>query len=166
VNAGPLIGRLTGVFGIRGELKCRPLAGDEAFEAGRWYDVAAAGGEPRRLRCRSVRRHHDRLLVAFDGFESPEAAKVLAGADVRGEAGDIVLGPGEYLDADLVGLRLIDENGAELGRTVVGVAHYPAQDCLIVDPGRALVPLVKAFIRDIDLTAGTIATSLPDGLFD
>jgi 16S rRNA processing protein RimM len=165
VNAGPLIGRLTGVFGIRGELKCRALAGDAAFEAGRSYEVAA-GGETRRLRCRSVRRHHDRLVVAFEGFDTPEAAKALAGAEVRGEPGDIELGPDEYLDADLVGLRLIDESGAELGRTVVGIAHYPAQDCLIVDPGRALVPLVKAFVKKIDVAGGTIATSLPDGLFD
>jgi 16S rRNA processing protein RimM len=165
VSEGPLIGRLTGVFGIRGELKCREIAGSNAFSVGRSYDVAA-GGEIRRLRCRSVRRHHDRLLVAFDGFETPEAAKSIAGADVRGEPGDVELGPDEYLDADLVGLRLIDERGAELGRTVVGVAHYPAQDCLIVDPGRALVPLVKAFVQKIDLAAGTIATNLPDGLFE
>jgi 16S rRNA processing protein RimM len=156
---------LTGVFGVRGELKFRPSLGEAAIEAGRSYEIAR-GDDVRSVRCRSVRRHHDKLLLAFDGIETPEAARLIAGFDLRAEAGEIELGPDEYLDADLVGLRLIDERGDDLGRTVVGVAHYPAQDCLIVDPGRALVPLVKAFVRRIDLRAGTISTTLPEGLFD
>ncbi len=73
------------------------------------------------------------------------------------------LGPDEYLDADLIGLRLLDEKGTELAR-VVGVEHYPAQDCLVVEPGRALVPLVKAFIKRIDVDDGVIVTELPEGL--
>jgi len=157
---------LTGVFGVRGELKCRPTSlGADAFEAGRSYDVAR-GDDVRTLRSRSVRRHHEKLLIAFDGIDTPEEAQLIAGCEVRGELGEIELGPDEYLDADLVGLRLIDEAGEDLGRVVVGVAHYPAQDCLIVDPGRALVPMVKAFVRRIDFEARTISTTLPEGLFD
>jgi 16S rRNA processing protein RimM len=111
-----------------------------------------------------VRRHHERTLVAFEGIATPEAAKTLVGRELYSDAAAAIeLGPGEYLDADLRGLRLIDETGRELAR-VVDVQHFPAQDCLIVDPGRALVPLVKAFIRSIDVAAGTIVVSLPDGL--
>jgi 16S rRNA processing protein RimM len=74
------------------------------------------------------------------------------------------LEPGEYLDADLIGLRLIDASGKLLGE-VVGIEHFPAQDCLVVGPQRALVPMVKAFIGAIDLEARTIAVGdLPEGL--
>lgn len=157
------VARLTGVFGIRGELKCR--ANETAANAvaeNRTFAVALPDGE-RSVRCRSVRRHHDRLLIAFEGIDTPEAARAFVGASLLAERDDVPLGPGEYFDADLIGLRLIDECGRELAR-VVAVEHYPAQDCLVVEPGRALVPLVKAFVRDIDVAAGTILTSLPEGL--
>jgi 16S rRNA processing protein RimM len=157
-----VVGRLTGVFGIRGELKCRPTElGRDAFVAGETF---ACGAEPgaRTLRCRSARRHHERLLVAFEGIETPEAARELAGIDLYAER-EIALEADEYLDADLIGLRMLDEAGRELGR-ISGVEHFPAQDCVIVEPGRGLVPLVKAYVRRIDLHAGTIVVDLPEGM--
>jgi 16S rRNA processing protein RimM len=158
-------GRLAGAFGIRGELKCRPASGSEdAFAAGA---VVALGPEPDAplLRCRSVRRHHERLLVAFDGIDTPEAARALVNRDVYVERESAPLGPDEYLDADLIGMRLVDEADRELGR-VSAVHHYPAQDCLVLEPGGAMVPLVKAFVRAVDLEARTIRTSLPPGLLE
>jgi 16S rRNA processing protein RimM len=135
------------------------------FEPGLSFTLGE-GAAARTLRCRSVRRHHEKLLLAFEGIDTPEAARELAGRNVHAELEDAPLGPNEYLDADLVGLRLLDEGGRDLGRVVVAVQHYPAADCLVVDPGGSLVPLVKAFVRNIDLDAGTIATALPEGLLD
>jgi 16S rRNA processing protein RimM len=156
---------LTGVFGVRGELKFRPApSSDGIFEAGRTF---ALGPEPggRELRCRSVRRHHAKLLLAFEGIDTPEAARSLAGLELYAEGQAAELRADEYLDADLIGLRLLDESGRELG-TVVGVQHFPAQDCLVVGAARALVPMVKAFIHRIDVEGGTILVNLPDGLLD
>jgi 16S rRNA processing protein RimM len=158
------VGRLLGVFGIRGELKCRPTAfGADAFAAGRTFALGSADG--RELRCTGARRHHERLLLAFEGIATPEAARDLVGRDLYADADDVELGADEYLDADLIGLRLIGEDGRELAR-VTGVRHFPAQDCLVVDPGAALVPLVKAFVRRVDVAGGTIHVSLPDGLIE
>lgn len=158
-----VVGRLTGVFGVRGEFKCRPAPGEaDAFAVGRSFALGAEPGA-RELRCRSVRRHHEKLLVAFEGIDTPEDGRALANARLYAERGEVELGPGEYLDADLIGLRLLDEAGTELGR-VTGVQHFPAQDCLVVGPAGALVPLVKAFVRRIDVAAGAIEVTLPEGL--
>ncbi|MBD5657591.1 MAG: 16S rRNA processing protein RimM [Candidatus Eremiobacteraeota bacterium] len=158
-----VVGRITGVFGIVGELKCKatPL-GENAFAAGESFTL---GSEPaaRTVRCRGARRHHERLLLAFEGVTTPEAAREFVGAELYAEAGDVELGPDEYLDADLIGMRLLDEQNRELGR-VAAVQHYPAQDCLVVEPGGGMVPLVKAFVRAVDVKARTIVTSLPEGL--
>jgi 16S rRNA processing protein RimM len=152
-----------GIFGLHGELRCRPGAfGEDPLEAGRSYALAPQG-EARRLQCFAVRRHHDRLLLSFEGVATPEAARELIGGELFAERDEIELGHDEYFDADLIGLRLLDEAGKELGK-VVGVEHYPAQDCLVVEPGRALVPLAKAFVRAIDLAARTIVVALPEGL--
>ena len=159
------VGRLTGVFGIRGELKCKPTAlGSDAFEAGRTFGYRSPAGNGE-LRCTGARRHHERLLLRFEGVGNPEDARAYVGAELFTESAEVELGPDEYLDSDLIGLRLIDERGLELGR-VVGVEHYPAQDCLVVGPQRALVPLVKAFVGHVDLSAGTILTTLPEGLLE
>jgi 16S rRNA processing protein RimM len=49
----------------------------------------------------------------------------------------------------LVGLRVQDADGCELG-TVVDVASYPANDVLELDSGLAL-PLVEACVCEVDL---------------
>lgn len=159
------VGRLTGLFGVRGELKCRPtLLGVGAFGPGKTFALGDLP-EARSVRCTSSRRHHERLLLAFEGFATPEAARELIGADLYADVEPTQLAADEYLDADLIGLRLIASDGRELAY-VVAVRHLPAQDCLVVEPGGALVPLVKAFVRAIDLRAGTISVTLPEGLLE
>ncbi len=157
---------MTGAFGVRGEIKCVPAGDAGAFAAGRTYVVRTATGE-RTVRCRSARRHQEKLLLAFEEFDSPEAVRALAGAEVRADVAEVPLAADEYLDSDLVGLRLTDEHGVDIeGRVVVAVEHFPHQDYLVFDPGRKLVPLVKAFVRRVDPAAGTIAMELPEGIFD
>jgi 16S rRNA processing protein RimM len=157
------VGKLTGVFGIRGEIKCKPSTLDSsAFAAGKTFTLGSAANA-REVRCTGARRHHERLLLAFEGIATPEEARTIVGSELYAERGEPELADDEYLDRDLVGLRLIDGAGRELAR-VVGVQHFPAQDCLVVDPGNALVPMVKAFVRHIDIAAGTILVDLPDGL--
>ncbi len=77
----------------------------------------------------------------------------------------VELGADEFFDEDLVGCELVDEDGRELG-AVVAVEHYPAQDLLRVGPRRAIVPLVRAFVRAVDVRARRIAVTLPPGLLD
>ncbi len=159
------VGKLTGVFGIRGELKCKPAPlAEDAFAPGRSFTFRSSSGEGE-LRCTGARRHHERLLLTFEGIRDPDLAAPLVGAELFSEREAVPLAAGEYLDRDLIGLRVLDEAGREIAR-VVGVEHYPAADCLVVEPSGALVPLVKAFIRRIDLAAGTIVTSLPEGLLE
>ena len=144
-------------------MRCRPTpAGEGALAAGRRYALDA-NEEPGTLHCTSVVRDKAKLLVTFEGYDSVEAARALTGRTLYLDRNEIVLAPGEYLDDDLIGLELRTETGEVLG--VVGaVEHYPANDCLVIEPGRALVPLVKAFVRDIDLESRTIVMSLPEGL--
>ncbi len=159
------VGKLVGVFGIKGELKCAPSAiGLDVIVSGREFSTGAEENS-RRLRCTTARRHHERLVVGFEGVSTVEDARLLVGSELFAERDDVELGPGEYLDRDLIGLRLLDPDGHELG-AIVGVEHFPAQDCLVVGAGRALVPLVRAFAPTIDLEAGTIVMTLPEGLLE
>jgi 16S rRNA processing protein RimM len=61
---------------------------------------------------------------------------------------------GSYYVFQLVGLEVVEEGGAALGR-VRDVAPGPANDVLELDTGLAL-PLVEDCVREIDLDRGRI----------
>ena len=167
-------GRVAGVFGLRGELKVAPSRiGDDALAAGVEVRATLADGSVRALRVRALRRHQGRPLVSFDGVDDATAAQALVGAMLAIDRGDVALDDGEYFDDDLVGCALVDAggNGGVLAE-VVAVEHYPAQDVLVValprerGGGRAMVPLVRAFVKAIDVRARRISVELPPGLLD
>jgi 16S rRNA processing protein RimM len=165
-------GRVAGVFGLRGELKVAPSRiGDDALAAGVEVRATLADGTVRALRVRALRRHQGRPLVAFDGVDDASAAHVLVGATLAIDRSDVALDDGEYFDDDLVGCALVDAGDVALA-TVTAVEHYPAQDVLLVklppDRGgqRAMVPLVRAFVKGVDVRARRIRVELPPGLLD
>jgi 16S rRNA processing protein RimM len=165
---------VAGVFGLRGELKVAPSRiGEDALAAGIDVRAVLADGTSRALHVRALRRHQGRPLLAFDGVDDADAAQALVGAALFVDRDVVALGEGEYFDDDLVGCALVDVGGAVLGE-VVAVEHYPAQDVLLIGrapfdklrTGCAMVPLVRAFVRGIDVGARRIIVDLPTGLLD
>ena len=76
-------------------------------------------------------------------------------------------GDEEYYYADLVGLRVLDTGGADVGR-VKAVQNHGADDLLEVtrDGGEtALIPFTKAIVPTVDIaTVGRIVIDPPHGL--
>jgi len=158
------VGRIAGLFGIRGELKCDPTtSGRSLFQPDASFRVNFTDGSSEDVRVRSVREHQGRLLLRIEHVVSADDAQRYVGATFYAAQDRILLEPGEYLDRDLVGCELVDERGNALG-TVSALEHYPGSDMLVVN-GR-LVPLVQAFIRSIDTGAKRIVVELPPGLLD
>jgi 16S rRNA processing protein RimM len=158
-------GRVAGVFGLRGELKIAPSRiGEDALRPGLEVRARLRDGAERTLRIRSLRRHQGRPLVAFDGVEDATAAEPLVGATLTIDRADVDLAADEYFDDDLIGCALVDAGGATLAQ-VAAVEHYPAQDVLRLETG-AIVPLVRAFVKDVDVGAKRILVDLPPGLLD
>lgn len=157
------VGRIAGLFGVRGELKCDPTnAGRDLFRPGELLTAILQAGESQAVRVKSAREHQRRLLVFFEGIDSPEKAQPLIGAELHVESSRIVLQPNEYLDRDLIGCVLYDR-GHAIG-AVERVDHYPNSDMLIVN-GK-LVPLIDEFVKNVDLKSKRIDVALPAGLLD
>ena len=119
--------------------------------------------EARSVRIAHVRAHKRGLVARFAGIESANAAEELIGGAIWTTRANARLAKGEYFDEDLVGCRLVE--GRHVLGTVTAVMHYPAQDVLEVD-GSALVPMVGAFVREIDIAARVIRVELPPGLIE
>lgn len=157
------VGRIAGVFGVHGELKCDP--------SGPGRTVIAAGAEllcvrddvrlPVRLS--AVRSHKGRLLVHLQGVDDADAAATYAGATLYAPRTAIQLNAGEYFDADLVGCEVVGPDGTLYG-TVERVEHYPSSDMLVA--GGRMVPMVGAIVADIDLECRRITIDPPAGLMD
>jgi len=126
-------------------------------------DESAAGASE--LIVAAARRSGGRLVLSFDAVTSADEAQRLVGRSVYVARDAVRLAEGEYLDEDLIGLSLIDDSGKALG-VVSSVKHFPAQDCLVVEPRSALVPMVGEFIKAVDLPRRTIVVRLPPGLLD
>ena len=152
------IGRVVGVFGTRGEVK---VSAADPAELRPSLSVAArcAGRPQRRLVTETVRPQKSFAAVRFREIADRSRALELIGAELLIEPGDLLpLPPGTYRDADLVGLRVVDEAAGDLG-----VEHYPTADMLVVGPKRLLVPLLKAYRSQIDRRANKITLKLPPG---
>ncbi|HEX3367946.1 MAG TPA: ribosome maturation factor RimM [Candidatus Cybelea sp.] len=156
------VGRIAGLFGVRGELKCDPTsAGRIVFLPGALLRCQR-GDSSSSIRLSAVRPHQKRLLVRIEGADDATAAQTYVGAVLYAPRESADLAAGEYLDADLIGCSVVGADGAPHG-TVQRVEHYPASDLLVVDGH--LVPMVAAIVLQVDLEAKRIVIDPPQGLF-
>ena len=163
------IGRVGRPHGIDGEFyvdRCALDAGElQALETLEWR---GREGDPRAVRIAAVRTANDRLLVKFDGVRSREAAAELTNGMLWGDAERLPdPGPGVVYTFQLVGLRVIDVAGHELG-VLRDVQTSTAQPLYVVErEGREhLYPGIEPFVKNVDLAAGVITMDLPPGFED
>lgn len=126
------------------------------------------GGKVRTLELRSMRATHDRLLATFAGVRDREDAAELTNGELWGEASRLPdPGPGVAYTFQLVGLRVVDTAGREIG-VVRDFTSAAAQPLYIVEhEGReVLMPAYEPFLKRVDLAAGVIVVDPPPGLLE
>jgi len=149
--------------GVRGELRVEPLGGDAGrFQPGMplWseydptvqYTVASARPMP-----------DGDLLLCLREVQSRNDAESLRGAYLCVESDQRrSLGADEWFVWELVGLRVVDSGGTVVG-IVDDVEAYAEQDVLVIrrpQGGETRIPMVRAHVAAVDVSAGTI-TVLP-----
>ena len=97
-----------------------PGHGDALFNAKRWC-LRSSGPKPgqRQITITSVREHGEGIVAKAEGIDDRSAAEQLRGWELHlsrsefPEAGD-----GEYYWVDLIGLDVVNRDGAALGRVI------------------------------------------------
>ncbi len=165
-----IVGQIVRPHGVRGEVVVDVRTDDpqERYAVGSVLQTDPTAVGP--LTVVESRPHQNRLLVTFDGIADRDAADGLRGVLLCVDSSSVPPSddPDEFSDHELVGLRACTPAGDVLGE-VVRIEHAPANDLLVLrrpDGGSALVPFVKAFVPDVDVAAGRIVLTPPDGLFD
>ena len=168
-----LVGRITRVHGIRGDVKVQPMTDDPARLSGvDTFHVGAAPEATRALRVEAIRSMHTKqgatVLVRFAGISTPEAAEALRGLSLYADAAVLPpLDADEYFLHDLVGLAVEATDGPPLG-TSVAVVEMPAHPVVVVETAageRVMVPDVPAFLVDVDVAGRRMVVNAIEGLF-
>ena len=159
------VGKLRRPHGVTGEMLMEVLT--DFPERIRPRMTLYTEPEHRPLVLRSVRPHNAGLLVAFDGYHTPEQAGELRNQVVAVTATDRPKLPeGEYYHHQLIGLQVRTAAGQALGQ-VVEILTTGANDVLVVRGASGpeiLIPLVEAFVPEIHLEQGELTVRLIPGM--
>lgn len=163
-----VVARIGKAHGLRGEVTVQVLTGapDERFAPGATF--VTEPGESGPLVLRSARDNNGILLLGFEQVEDRNSAEALRGTRLLAEA---LADTGEdeaWYERDLVGLRAVTLEGADIGE-VTALQSRPAQDLLVLrlSGGReVLVPFVTAIVPEVDIEGGRVVVNAPPGLLD
>lgn len=122
-------------------------------------------GQERRLRLFEARAMGHRMVARFHGISTREAAQELVNGELRADPKRLPdPGPGQAYTFQLLGLRMVNLDGRELG-VVKDVLRTGAHPVYVVQGAREiLVPSVGPIVKQVDLEKGVITVELPAGL--
>lgn len=153
-----VLGRITGLFGIQGEVKIHSYTQprDQIFSYCPWY--LRQGKEWIEKQPRRDRPDNKSLIAVIDGTATREEARDLVGVDIAVRRDQLPpLPEGEFYQADLIGLEILDTAGNRLG-VLMEFEGTGANDVMVIAGERKLlVPFVMGeIVKNIDLDNGCI----------
>ena len=157
-NKRVCVGVVTGAHGLRGLVRVRPYT-DVPENIGAYGPVKSEDG--RFLFELDVRNRTGKgqILVHIDGVDDRTAAEALKGVQFhvpRDHLPDAE--EEEFYHADLLGLQVVGQDGAELG-TVRAVQNFGGGDMLEIDDARggiSTIPFTRAAVPDVDISGARV----------
>lgn len=157
------VGKITGVFGIRGEVKVYPYTDrmERFFE----LDTVMVGNEE--MTIKNVRFQKNMVLLRFEGVDDRNAAELLRNRMLTIDRDHLrELDEDEYFIFDLIGLKAVDQEDNYIGK-LTDVIQNSSQDLYEIttdDDKKYLIPAVYEIVTDIDINGGIIRIKPIPGL--
>jgi 16S rRNA processing protein RimM len=164
------VGRIHDAWGIKGWFKVLPhSASPEAlFSSKRWYlQPSERSAKPAftgtvLLRIREAKEHADTIVATAQEVDDRSAAEALKGARIFVPRSSFpTAGDDEYYWVDLLGLRVVNREGVDLGEVRDLMSTGP-QTVLVVgyeqdnQPAERMIPFVGAYVDSVDLAGKRI----------
>ncbi len=162
-----VVGKLRHPHGLKGEILMDVITDfPERLKRG---TPVFAGEDHRQLRIRSRRAHGAGLLLGFEGLDTPEQVGELRNLLLYVPSADRpALPEGEYYHHQLLGLRVVSDEGQELGN-LVEILNTGANDIYLVRNAQGqeiLLPAIESVLLTVDLPNKEIRVHLLPGLLD
>ena len=163
------VGAIANTHGIAGEVKIYSMT-DDIMRFKKLKEVYLDTGRERMLlhvvSCKFVKNQPVLKFREFKNINEIEPYKRCGLFVSRDQA--VPLGKDEYYIADLIGLKVLREEGPYLGE-LVDVLQTGANDVYVVkmeDGREILLPVIRDCIKKVDLEQGEIVVHLMKGLLD
>ncbi len=155
-----LIGAITAPHGLQGAVRVRPFTDDPERIAKLREVGLRRDGTVRRVAVRSGRVNGTRITLTLAGVDTIDQAEALRGTElVMPRSWAPPLEADTYYHSQLLGLEVVTTDGEALG-PITAIFETGAND--VYETPLALIPAVKAFVREVDLAAGRmIVTAMP-----
>lgn len=156
-DALAVMGRISAPYAVRGWVRIQTQTDyiDSLLDYPLWH--VGRNGRWRPFRLVEGKVHGQYLLAHLEGMDDRDAAEAVVGMEIAVPREDRPAAEeGEYYWDDLIGLDVVNGEGAALGQ-VTGLLETGAHDVLQIQGERErLIPFVDAYVRAVDLAARRI----------
>lgn len=163
------VGRIVKAHGVKGEIVVQAMTNSlQRFVKLKRAFIGRVSKDVRPVRIENASVGGRGVRVKLAEINDRTTAEGLRGEIIFVDKEERIRIPkGTFFIHDIIGLRVVDEEGNSIG-VVKDVLQLPAHDVYVIDSkGReVMVPAVKEFIKQIDIGAGTMKVKLIDGLVD
>ena len=165
------VGVIASTHGLQGEVNVFPTTQDpDRFKKLKKVTLHTQKGEEILLDVVSARFFKKFVIVKFKQFGDINEVEKFRGCELTIDRKDAIkLNKGEYYCADLIGLKIIDEDGKELG-TLSEILQTGANDVYEMTRSdtdeKVYIPAIKDCVKEIDVEGGKIVIHVMDGLLD
>lgn len=151
------MGHVGAPFGVRGWVKVHAYTehSDSLLDYPVWW--LGHNGQWRECEVLACDVHPKALVAHLAGCDDRDAAAALRGSEIAVPRESLPqVDENEYYWADLIGLKVVNTAGQELG-SVTGLLETGANDVLVVQGERErLIPFVAQVVLEVDLAAGAV----------
>lgn len=160
------IGKITSVFGIKGEVKVQPWCDSPEllceFDTLYWKS-----GTP--VKIESSRVQKNMVVMKIEGVDDPDAAQKLRNHVLYMDRNDVELDEGSYFIVDLIGLTVVDSRDGKVYGMLSDVTETGANDVYHItdEDGRLLlIPAIPEVVDEVDIENGVMKITPLNGLFE
>jgi 16S rRNA processing protein RimM len=163
------VGIISSTHGVRGEVKVFPTTDDVKRFKKLKSVILDTGKENIELEIESVKFFKQFAILKFKGIDDINDVQKYRQKSLyvtRDKA--VRLNRDEYFIADLIDLKVIDENDEEIG-VLTDVMQTGANDVYVIrmnDGRELLLPAIKECVLKVDIDAGFVKIHIMEGLLD
>ncbi|MFC0271271.1 ribosome maturation factor RimM [Metabacillus herbersteinensis] len=166
------VGKIVNTHGIRGEVRVISSTdfAEERYQPGnKLFIFKTNNDQPIEATVESHRVHKNFDLLTFEGMQSIEQVEGFKGFLIKVPEEQLgELDEGEFYYHEIIGCRVISEDGEEIGK-IHEILSTGANDVWIVkrETGKdVLIPYIEEIVQDINIEDQKIVISLMEGLID
>ena len=163
------VGIIASTHGVRGEVKVYPTTDDPRRFRRLKEVVLDTGKEKMNLEIEGVKFFKQFVILKFKGLDNiNDIEKYRQKSLYVTRKNAVRLQRDEYFIADLIGLKVQDEDGKELGpvKDVIETGANDVYEVEMADGKSLLLPAIKQCILNVDVENGTMQVHVLEGLLD